>query len=71
MGLRYSARHGGGSLECVPRDARDHHDARMKKRWPIRSGRRHKAAVWMTRNDLMQRTFRCSECGGRDVAKSI
>jgi hypothetical protein len=43
----------------------------MKKRWPIRSGRRHKAAVWMTRNDLMQRTFRCSECGGRDVAKSI
>ena len=72
MGLRYSARHSGGSLECIPREALIHHRAKVKKRWPIRCRTcRHKAAVWMTENQLLAARFRCSKCGGADVAKRI
>lgn len=72
MALRYSERFSGGSLEHVPREARLHHDARTKKRWPIRCRScRHKAAVWMTRNQLALARFRCSKCGSNDVAKRI
>ena len=72
MALRHSERYSGGGLECLSREDRLYHDAKTKKRWPIRCRKcRHKAAVWMTRNQLNLSTFRCSKCNSRDVAKAI
>lgn len=72
MAMRHSARFGGGGLECVSRQDRAWHDARMNKRWPLRCRTcRHKAAVWMTRDQLAAARFRCSKCDSVDVAKSI
>jgi len=70
--MRYSGRFGGGGLECVNHQDRAYHDARTKKRWPIRCRRcRHKAAVWMTKSQLDAARFKCSKCDSSDVAKSI
>ena len=72
MALRHSGRFSSGSLAYMPQADREWHRSKTKKRWPIRCREcRHHGVVKMTEAALMMASFRCSECGSRNIAKRI